>query len=63
MFRLLKWMQNLHQSTWDHEILYADRFLKDEQTSNKTIFVKDKKYERGGRYKVTIHVLFDGDNS
>jgi hypothetical protein len=31
VFRLLKWMQNLHQSTWDHEILYADRFSKDEQ--------------------------------
>jgi hypothetical protein len=24
-------MQNLHESTWDHTILYADRSLKDEQ--------------------------------
>jgi hypothetical protein len=23
--KLLRWMQNLHQSVWDHEILYADR--------------------------------------
>jgi hypothetical protein len=30
-FRLLRWMQNLHQSTWDHEILYTDRSSKDEQ--------------------------------
>jgi hypothetical protein len=28
--KLLKWMQNLHQSTWDREILYADRSSKDE---------------------------------
>jgi hypothetical protein len=30
-FRLLRWMQNLHQSTWDHEVLYSDSSLKDEQ--------------------------------
>jgi hypothetical protein len=24
-------MQNLHQSTWDHEILYYDRSSEDEQ--------------------------------
>jgi hypothetical protein len=29
--KLLRWMQNLYQSTWDHEILYTDRFSKDEQ--------------------------------
>jgi hypothetical protein len=23
-FKLLRWMQNLYQLTWDHEILYAD---------------------------------------
>jgi len=25
-FTLLRWMQKLYQSTWDHEILYADRY-------------------------------------
>jgi hypothetical protein len=30
-FKLQRWMQNLHQSTWDHEILYADRSSEDEQ--------------------------------
>jgi hypothetical protein len=30
-FKLLRWMQNLHHSTWDHEILYTDRSSKDEQ--------------------------------
>jgi hypothetical protein len=24
-FRLLRWLQDLHKSTWDYEILYADR--------------------------------------
>jgi hypothetical protein len=31
-FRLLRWMQNVHQSALGHQILYADRFLRDEQT-------------------------------
>jgi hypothetical protein len=31
IFKLFRWMQNLHQSTWDHNILYADRWLEDEQ--------------------------------
>jgi hypothetical protein len=31
MFRLLRWMQNLHQSTWDNEILYAITSSDDEQ--------------------------------
>jgi hypothetical protein len=28
--KLPKWMQNLHQSTWDRVILHADRSSKDE---------------------------------
>jgi hypothetical protein len=31
IFKLLKWMQNLHQSTWNHEILHSDRYLENEQ--------------------------------
>jgi hypothetical protein len=31
IFKLLRWMQNLHHSMWDHEILYADRPSEDEQ--------------------------------
>jgi hypothetical protein len=30
-FRLMRWMQNLHQSTWDHIILYTDKSSKGEQ--------------------------------
>jgi hypothetical protein len=61
-FKLLRWMQNLHQSTWDHETLYANRSSKDEQLLM-TIFVKNKKYEHGGRLNVKIHSLLCGDNS
>jgi hypothetical protein len=27
----LRWMQNLHQSTWEHAILYTDKSSEDEQ--------------------------------
>jgi hypothetical protein len=30
VFNLLKWMQNLHQSAWDHKLLYSDRSSGDE---------------------------------
>jgi hypothetical protein len=30
-FRLLRWMQNFHQSTLDHDILYTDGSSKDKQ--------------------------------
>jgi hypothetical protein len=56
-------MQNLHQSTWDHEILSADRSSEDEQPLMKPFFVKNKKYEHGGQLNVKIHSLLCGDNS
>jgi hypothetical protein len=40
--KLLRWMQNLHQSTWDHEILYADRSSKDEQLLIRPFLSKTK---------------------
>jgi hypothetical protein len=47
-FRLLRWLQNLHQSAWNHDILDADRYLK-KWTLSKTIFVKIKTaYSEGG---------------
>jgi hypothetical protein len=55
-------MQNLHQSTWDHGILYVDRSSKEGQLLE-TIFVKNKKYERGGQLKFKLHILFCGENS
>jgi hypothetical protein len=57
-FRHMRWIQNLHQSTWDHEILYADRSSKEERLFIKTIHVINQKYERGGLLKVKIQILF-----
>jgi hypothetical protein len=62
-FKLLRWMQNLHQSTWDHEILYTDTHSKDEKLLIRPFLSKTKKYEYGGRLNVRIHSLFCGDNS
>jgi hypothetical protein len=31
IFKLLRCIRNLHHSTWDYKLLYADRFLEDEQ--------------------------------
>jgi hypothetical protein len=36
-------MQKLHQSPWDHEILYADRSLGDEQLLMRRLLRKIKK--------------------
>jgi hypothetical protein len=58
--KLLTWM--LHQSAWNHEILYADNF-KGYTTLSKTTFMKSLKNERGGPLNVEIHVLFYGENS
>jgi hypothetical protein len=61
-FKLLRWMQNFHQLTWDHKILYTDRSSKDEQLLINH-FCKNKKYEHSDRLNVKIHSLFCGDNS
>jgi hypothetical protein len=34
--------ENLHQSTWDHEILHADRSSKDEQLLIRPFLLKTK---------------------
>jgi hypothetical protein len=52
-------MQNVHHSTWDHAILYADRVSKDELL----IFVENQKHERGGQLKIKIPNSFYGDNA
>jgi hypothetical protein len=41
-FELLRWMQSLHQSTWEHEILYTDRSSKDEQLLTRPFLSKTK---------------------
>jgi len=41
-------MQNLHPSTWEHDILYADRNLKNEQLLTKRVFFKTSTTTEGG---------------
>jgi hypothetical protein len=41
-FKLLWWMQNLHQSTWGHGILYTDRSSKDEHLLIRPFLSKPK---------------------
>jgi hypothetical protein len=41
-FKLLRWMQNLHRSTWEHEILYTDRSSKKEQLLMRPFLPKKK---------------------
>jgi hypothetical protein len=58
-FKLLRWIQNLHQPTRDHEILYDDTSSKNEQLFFiRQIFVKNKRQEREGKIKVKIRILF-----
>jgi hypothetical protein len=48
---------------WDSDILYADVSSNGEQFLFRPFFfVRNQKYERGGRFKVQINILFYGDN-
>jgi len=62
-FKLLRWMQNLHQSTWDHEILYADRSSKVKQLLTRQFLLKNKNMNMAGGWKLKIYILFYRDNS
>jgi hypothetical protein len=39
IFKLLRWMQHLHQSSWGHEIVYADRSSEDGQLVIRPLFL------------------------
>jgi hypothetical protein len=62
MFKLLRWIQNLNQSTWDLEILYADRASKDGKTFSKIIFVKKLKVWTWRTDESLNNILFYGEN-
>jgi hypothetical protein len=44
----LRWMQNVHQSTWDHKLLHAERSLDDEQLLIKPLFRELKNMNMAG---------------
>jgi hypothetical protein len=43
VFKLLRWMQALSQSTWDQEILYTNGFSKDEQLLTRPLLREKKR--------------------
>jgi hypothetical protein len=55
--------ENFHLSTWDRDILYADRSSEDEQLLIRLFLRKTKSTNHGGLSKRKIHISFYGDNS
>jgi hypothetical protein len=62
-FRLLRWVQNLHQSVWDHDILCADSLQSANNFQQDRFCEKTQKYECEWCLKIKIHILFYGDIS
>jgi hypothetical protein len=60
--RLLRWMQNLNQLMWDHEILYVDRSSEDEQLSTRQLFRKTKKTNMAGSWNLKCTYCFMGNS-
>jgi hypothetical protein len=59
IFKLLKWMQNLHQSAWDHKILYSDSYLEDEQLLISPLLRESKNMNMvgGSKLKFTFNFM------
>jgi hypothetical protein len=62
-FKILRRMQTLQKSSWDHQTLYSDWPWKAKQFLERQFLQKNYKYERGRLLNFEIHVLFYGDNS
>jgi hypothetical protein len=63
ILKLLRWMKNLHHSTWYDASLCADRSSDDEQLSIRPFLQEIKEYEYGERLIVKIQILFYEENS
>jgi hypothetical protein len=50
VFKLLRWMKNLYQSTWDYGILHSD--MSQRMNNYEGHFVRYQKYQAGGRLVV-----------
>jgi hypothetical protein len=59
IFKLLRWIQTLYQSTWDHETWYADRSSKDKQLLIRPLLWKSKNTNMAGSWKLkfTLHFM------
>jgi hypothetical protein len=58
LFKLLRWAQHLHQSTWDHKILYADTSLEDEQLLIRPLLRESKNINMAGGSKLKFTFYF-----
>jgi hypothetical protein len=58
MFKLLRWMQNVHQSMWDHGILYSDRPSEDEQLLLRPLLWKTKNTNMAGGWNLKFTLGF-----
>jgi hypothetical protein len=57
-FKLLRWILNLHQSMWIHEILYTDRSSKDEQLLMRPFLSKTKSTNMAASWMLKFIVCF-----
>jgi hypothetical protein len=60
IFKLLRWVQNLRQSTWGHNILYADRSSEDEQLSITPLVRESKNTNMAGGWMLKFTFYFMG---
>jgi hypothetical protein len=54
IFKLLRWIQTLHQSTWGHNILYADRSSEGEQLLIWPLLRETKNTYMAGSWKLKL---------
>jgi hypothetical protein len=57
-FKLLRWMQNLHQSMWDDTIFYSDRYLEYEQLLMRPRLQESKNINMASGWMVQFTFLF-----
>jgi hypothetical protein len=57
IFKLLRCMQNLHHSMWDHKVLYADRSLEDGQLLIRPLLRQSKNMNMAGSWTFTFYFM------
>jgi hypothetical protein len=58
ILKLLRWMKNLHQSMWDHIILYSDRSSEDEQLLMRPLMRESKNINMASGWMVKFTFYF-----
>jgi hypothetical protein len=60
IFKLLSWMQNLHKSKWDHNILYSNR-SSEEELLKRPLVRESKNMNMAGVEFYTSHFILWGE--